>query len=663
MNGSAVMLEPRQESRTSPHQTTRLARAAAFCSSLTSKYPWHSFPILTCGLTLVVAFIVGAVYVTYLFEQRMQDTGATHFCCPNEVEQVFWYVNRSVIPCKDFFSYVCSNVISDASLVPEDRSLHSWRALITGHTAAGAGRTDIGRFVTAYYKSCMAIAAHKPSFMRSLASALVKVAWKEASVFKSKEAFTYMTTASVVYRLPSVVYISFDVLKQAMSVKVNLVCNMGTQDFDALAPVLDALSRTLNATTEEAVRRYALAFCSDLSAAGRTRKRYAMANESAVFDREVWNIDDVRAGLEGCGFSLRNVTSVDVQGVGEVRTFYSAFAANEDSEATAKTIAYLVWYSVFLGSGGFYRSFDGSAPSVFRVCMASLRFISEIQSAFSAAQFMSPEKDVEARKIFARVRNSVYADCQHYSLIDSEDSAACESFFKNMQIVSSADLAESLVPIPNATDTFGENLLRGRAYGFEVVKRRHSSYVSGKMSRYGYVDFSGDKWLQLSSIVYKYLSASSGEHNLRNYAFVGRLLAETLWYMVFTHANWSTRTLDKIGIFRRCFVSNHPSSNLPAAPIALTIATMGLASTLHALNVSDWYDPVVVGSMWRVSHAQFFYILTTYHKCPTKWDSRIAQTTNVSLQYLDDFANAFHCPKTDAFAKIRQCVLEVRRRR
>ncbi|KAL1479257.1 hypothetical protein MTO96_051997 [Rhipicephalus appendiculatus] len=631
MRGSSAGLEPQQGSRTSPQESRHGVRATTFGSFLTTVHERHPVPLLICGLTSVAVFILGAVYVTYLLEHRKQDTGAPSFCCPNEAGQMFWYVNSSVAPCRDFFSYVCSNIISDESLVPDDQKLYSWRALITGDTAAGARRGDTGRFVTAYYRSCMEIATQRPSFMRSLASALVKIAWKGAGAFKSREAFAYMATVSIVYKLPSVVYVSFDGLRAAMSVRMNLGCKEGMHDFDALAPVLDAFTGTLSATTEEAVRRYALEFCSHLSAAGRTRKWYVMANESVVFDREVWNIDDVRVGLEGCGYSLRNVTSVEVQGVGGVRTFYSAFAANEGIEAAAKTIAYLVWYSVFLGSREFYRSFDGTAPSVFKVCMASLRYIPELQSAFAAAQFMSREKDVEVRKIFARVRNS--------------------------------HLAENLVPIPNATDSFGENLLRGRAYGFDVVKWRHLSYAGGKISRYGYVDFSGHKWLQLFSVVYKYLSADPGEQHLPNYAFVGRVLAETLWYMVFTHSNWSARTLDKIGTFRRCFVRSHPRSNLPVAPFALTIATLGLASTVQTLNVSDWYDPVVVRSMLRVSPAQFFYVLTTFHKCPTYWDARIAQNINSSMLYLDDFANAFRCPKNEAFMKIRQCVLEVQRRR
>ncbi|KAH7947269.1 hypothetical protein HPB52_009010 [Rhipicephalus sanguineus] len=610
MKDSAARPEPQQESPTSPHELRHVARTAALCSFLTSKHPWHPFPILTCGLTVVVAFVVGAVYVTYLFEHRNRDMAETRFCCPNEVDLVVWYVNRSVIPCKDFFGYVCSNIVTDGRLMHDDQSMHLWQALITGHTAADvdARLGDTGRFVTAYYRSCMEIATRRPSLMRSFASALVKVAWNGTGVFKSREAFTYMITASVVYKLPSVVYVSFEVLKAAMSIRINLACNEGEQDFEALAPVLDALSATLNATatTVEAVRRYALKLCSDLPAASRARKRYATVNESAAFDREVWNIEDVRAGLQGCGFSLWNATSIEVQGVGEARTLYSALAANGDREAMAKTVAYLVWYSVVLGSGYFYRSYDGTAPSMFRVCTSSLHFISEIERTFAASQFTSPEKDVEVRKMFARLKNSVYAGLQRYSLIDDEDTERSESFFKSLQIVSYGELPESAVPIPNATESFGENLLRGRAYGFEVVRRRLSRVAGASVFRYGHVDFSGDKWLQLSSVMYRYLRVDSGEHDLPNYAFVGRILAEALWYMLVTHVSWSPRTVANIERFTRCFVQSLPGGNWPAAPFSLVITALGLASALHALNATDWYEPVVIRDAWRVSHAQFF---------------------------------------------------------
>ncbi|KAH6921910.1 hypothetical protein HPB50_006455 [Hyalomma asiaticum] len=546
-----------------------------------------------------------------------------------------------------------------------DQSAHSWRALITGHTAAGRRGSDAARFVTSYYKSCMEIATSRPSFVRSLASALVKIAWKSAEVFKSGEAFAYMVTASVVYKLPSVVHVSLNVLRATMYLKINLACKKGTQDFDALAPVLDALSANLNVTTTaDALRQYALNLCSRLRASRRRRRWYAMANESIAFDRQVWNIDDVMAGLDGCGFSLYNATTVEVQGSGEIRKLYSAFAANEDREATAKTVAYLVWRSVVSGSVDFYRSYDGTAPSVYTVCMASLHFISEIHHTFAAAQFTSPEKDVEAQRIFARVKNSVYADCQRYSLIDARDSELSESFFKNLQVVAYGELAESAVPLPSAADNFGENLLRGRAYGFEVVKRRQLGLAGATVSRYGHVEFSGDKWLRLSSVVYRYVSADSSERSsLPSYAYVGRIMAETLWYVLLTHVSWSRRTVANMDNFKRCFLQSYPGSDRPSAPFSLTIATLGLVSTLNALNVTDWYTLVTVGDRWRVSTAQFFYVLATFYKCPPSGTPGLLRTIKASLRYVDDFADAFHCPKSGALTKTRQCVLKLRRQR
>ncbi|KAL1486738.1 hypothetical protein MTO96_031274 [Rhipicephalus appendiculatus] len=627
----AARPEPQQESPTSTHEPRHVERAAALRSFLTSKHPWHPFPALTCGLTVVVAFVVGAVYVTYLFERRNRDPGRPRFCCPNEADLVVWYVNRSVLPCKDFFAYVCSNVITEGLLMHDEQSMYSWRALITGHTAADARRGDAGRFVTAYYRSCMEIATRRPSFMRSLANALVKIAWKGADPFRSREAFAYMVTASVVYKLPSVVYVSFDVLRATMSIRMSPVCSKEQQDSEALAPVLDALSGTLNATASTAEVR-------------KVRTRV------------------VQRLVRGWSRTKVNTTSIEVRGVGAVRTLYSAFAANEGREAAAKTVAYLVWYSVVLGSREFYGFYDGTAPSVFRVCGYSLFDISEMQSAFAAAQFTSPEKDVEARRIFARLKNSVYAGCQRYSLIGDEDSERFASFFENLQIVPYAELAESAVPVPNATEDFGENLLRGRAYGFEVVKRRQLRVAGAQLSRYGHVDFSGDKWLQLSSIVYRHLSVDSGERNLPNYAFVGRVLAEALWFKLLTHVHWSPKTVASMERFKRCFVQSEPGGNWHAAPFSLVVAALGLGSTLHALNVTDWYEPVVVRET-RVSHAQFFYILTTFYKCPVYWAPRVAQSINASLQYVGDFANAFHCPKSEALSRTDQCVLERQRRR
>ncbi|KAH8029777.1 hypothetical protein HPB51_004782 [Rhipicephalus microplus] len=133
---------PQQENPDVPNASEHAGRAAALLGFLASKHPWHPYPALTCGLTAVVTFVVGAVYVAYLFGRRNRDTGEPRFCCPNEADLVVWYVNRSVVPCKDFFAYVCSNVIADGLQLQVEQSMYSWRALITGHIAADARRGD-----------------------------------------------------------------------------------------------------------------------------------------------------------------------------------------------------------------------------------------------------------------------------------------------------------------------------------------------------------------------------------------------------------------------------------------------------------------------------------------------------------------------------------------
>ncbi|KAH7974623.1 hypothetical protein HPB49_017480 [Dermacentor silvarum] len=653
-----------QDVRPSPHQSRYTTMASAFRGLLTSKRPWHYFSFLACALTAVVAFFAGTVYVTYLLEHRNDDMADARFCCPDEAAQMAWYVNASVKPCSDFFAYVCSNVISDGHWIHDDETMQHWGSLITGHTTAGMRGADAAKFVAAYYRSCMEVVPRRPDFLHSLASAMVKVAWKGAGAFKSREAFAYMVAVSAVYELPSVVYVSYKLQTSETVLKISRVCKTRKQDSDAIAPVVDALRETFNATTtEEAVAQFILEVCNKFPAGRRiTKKKYTTTNKIGAFSQEVWDVDDVEAGLGRWGFSLRNATSIEVQGVREIRTLYESFAAGEDRDATAKTVAYLVWYSVATGSREFYTSYDGTAPSVHRVCVDSLYFISELHQAFAVALFTSRDKDVEARKIFARVKNAVYTDCQSYMLIDAEDSQRFQGLFEELQIVAYTETGESAVPIPKGTESFGENVLRGRAYGFEVVKRQLASQTGGTLYHYGEVEFPSEKWLRLSSIIYKDLSPGSGERSLPHYSMVGALLADALWYMVLELVKWSSRTRASIKALKRCFAQSYPGGNDPRAAYSLAIRTLSLMSTLKALNMTDWYGSKVATNTWRVSHAQFFYILTIFYTCPRSSNPTLAQAVNASLQYVEDFANAFHCPKSDALMKSRRCFLELQRR-
>ncbi|KAH8029776.1 hypothetical protein HPB51_004781 [Rhipicephalus microplus] len=305
-----------------------------------------------------------------------------------------------------------------------------------------------------------------------------------------------------------------------MSIRMKRVCSKEQQDFETLAT---------------STRRY--------------------LGDSQRYDDDGRSCVQIRTRIVQLHFRSWSCTKREVQGVGEIRALYSAFAANEDSEATAKTVAYLVWYSVVLGSRDFYQFYDGTAPSVYRVCGSSLFYISEIQDAFSAAQFTSPEKDVRGPKNLRspqelRLRGlpAILIDWRRgLGVVQEFHSRTCKFF-------PTQNRTESAVPIPTATADFGENLLRGRAYGFDVVKRRQLRVAGEQLSRYGHVNFSGDKWLQLSSVAYRYISVDYDERYLPNYAFVGRILAEALWFKLLTHVHWSPSTAAIMERFKRCFV-------------------------------------------------------------------------------------------------------------
>ncbi|KAK8762117.1 hypothetical protein V5799_026617 [Amblyomma americanum] len=220
-----------------------------------------------------------------------------------------------------------------------------------------------------------------------------------------------------------------------------------------------------------------------------------------------------------------------------------------------------------MGKGGHFLT------SYYRTCVETLRhtevFLRSLASAIARRSWKSmealntktalvfiftasvnPDKDAQARTLFTTVKRVVHADCQSSRLFDAHDSERLQSFFNNLVLVTPIEASQISVTVPNTTIEFGEGLLRARLHDFDVAKLCEETLTNTQGTEYHDILFLGDKQLLVSSSVYEFNNASSGNHELANKALLGRLLAESLWYMALTGIQWSAETRTHIDRFK-----------------------------------------------------------------------------------------------------------------
>ncbi|KAH7948368.1 hypothetical protein HPB52_020949 [Rhipicephalus sanguineus] len=195
----------------------------------------------------VVSIIVIAVAVVVLsaiaqmgrrgpLEQEVTAEGGGPFCCPEDMRETLRYINTSANPCRDFFAYVCSGVIS-YRLWPEDNTKAEFeRMVFTGVMPPGVPRSPAGEFLIAYHRSCLESIVRR-NISSELAVALVR---REQGVLKNmdaKKAFIYAATATLKYRLNPAFYVLQQFNNPTVKVGTALICN-NSHALDALKAVM-----------------------------------------------------------------------------------------------------------------------------------------------------------------------------------------------------------------------------------------------------------------------------------------------------------------------------------------------------------------------------------------------------------------------------------------
>ncbi|KAK8771769.1 hypothetical protein V5799_024990 [Amblyomma americanum] len=619
---------------------------------------------ILCGLAAAAAVTFAAISTALYFAVRRQRlespsrTSGRPFCCPGEAEEMYRYINTTLNPCTDFFGFACSKVIALKLWKQTSVSAELVQAMITGVMPKGLKMGDAGAFLTAYYSSCVNTVSRQDFFLSTLARALVRRTEMLLKKPYSRNAFVYITAVSLQYNLPSVIDVTFSPIRSELFLKDFTICTANDMSAIAMVAAVNALKAATSATrTVKSEVKFVRWMCEQLEALSWKNATYDNSKELATFDREVWNVGDLEAGLSAVGYTMQNVSAIHVQGVHEIRLIHDLLSAEWQNLTARHMSAYLLWHSVVYGAEEFDTSHGASAQSLFDVCEKSVSRVPLVWNRFMVETLTSLDKDKEARTIFANVKDAVLSDCRASLLFEGEDAVRLEAFFKELKLVTPIEANEKSALFPQPALDFAENLLQSCAYNFEATKRLQWGSFTGNEEYYRHLAFVKSRYCILSATYYGFILPGSPNSQIPNTALLGRLLAEGLWHMVMYGIHWSSKTTENIVRLESCFVENYMSEeDERTVPIAFVTA-LALSSILNAFSWADWHTEKPAWSLWTLSHAQFFYTFDAYHRCPGESSPENARAFNAPLMYVEDFANAFDCSPDAAMAKAGRCPL------
>ncbi|KAH7951119.1 hypothetical protein HPB52_004834 [Rhipicephalus sanguineus] len=346
--------------------------------------------------------------------------------------------------------------------------------------------------------------------------------------------------------------------------------------------------------------------------------------------------------MNALGFALKNSTLLNVEGVGEIRLLYDVFLNDTHRDVKA---AYLLWHLVASGVEEFSVTEGQFSPQAYETCSQSAFRLRELWELFKAEIFTTPDKDAVAENIFALITDTVHKQFKEMPLVEVEDFEERERFFENVKLLTPMAQSRASVPVPNATQDFAQNLLRGRRFNIAVYAARSLKLGVQRAAKYRDLFLLGGRYILLSPSVYDFIRKASPNSVLPNMAILGQLLAESLWGMALFYANWKPNTKTNILSFGTCFFERYLNNANISHKYQVLYTSLGMSTVVSALNRSDWHVMHNAWSLWRLSHAQFFYIFNSHYRCPNNPSVHTNLEIEVPLMYVQDFAEAFSCPK------------------
>ncbi|KAH7938196.1 hypothetical protein HPB49_021502 [Dermacentor silvarum] len=616
----------------------------------------------TCVIIFVVAVAVvvisAFVHISQRWPAQQEVAGerGSPFCCREELLESLRYINTSLNPCRDFFAYVCSSVIK-LHIWPEANNEATFeRIVFTGVMPPGAPRSKAGEFLVAYHRSCLETVSRE-SIASALAGALVR---KQREVLKNmdvRKAFIYATAATVKYKLRTAFYVLKLFNEQNASVGTALICSSDdSYSRDALTASVDAVNSVLRlAVTAQRTLELKANICSVYRANREGIVAYTAANLSD-FEGDVWNLEDVEAGLAANGLSLSTALLFTVNQSRTIRAILDVFSSERNDGSTGAT--YLLWHSVLRGIVMFKTSSDGPPQRVFEVCKREITDLRQLGRLFQTNIFTSRERDAQFRVIFDAVKDAVRADLQSSRLVEADDVARLERFFRDIALITPSEVVDTGSAVPVMSPNFASDLLESREFEFKAGKAFFAHFDEKYLFRFAHLDIAGNHSVYISINLYYYIRTGGANVELSNMAVVGRILAEALWFMVFRTVTWTSQTTTNILHLKECYDSYYWNSTAyDAYGIPPFFTALGLSSVLNAFYRPQWLTLKPAWGWGRMSHAQLFYILATYARCPKSSTPRDVSSINGPLTYIRDFADAFQCRSDAPMAKRHRCSL------
>ncbi|KAH9372637.1 hypothetical protein HPB48_007833 [Haemaphysalis longicornis] len=607
-----------------PIPPTRNSIFTAFKDILTTDGARWGQICTACAMVFVTALFAAIVgFGVYISKQRSnRDFTSTPFCCHEEAEEMYRYVNERVDPCKDFFAYVCTNRTRGSS----EFSMRWWnKVVVTGVPPEGTHMSNAGLFLNAYHKSCLETLSHHEQFFTDLAVSIAETMRQLLLTPNTRNAMAYCITMSRQFNLSSVIETFFYQPSAILHFPVHLWCSSNPLSELALKGAALALRNILSMkATEEGAIQIKQRLCT----------RYPTGNIQFndiqsfqdIFFNDVWSVNELKDGFQMFGYQVTNATKLLTVGLSGIRAIHDIFSAPPNEALDALKAVILLWKSVESGQIQFDVKPSMTSSLVFQSCEKSLNFIQELRDLLIVQLLIPPNIEVKATAIFTAIRRTVYEDCRSSTLFAPEDHSRLETFLRGISLLTPSESEKSPVEVPVPTGRFASDLLQARAYTFAATQKQIAD-VGIQFTPYkSAVYFRSPQLLYLSPELYtRSVTGTSFRSDLVSMTVLGRLMAESLWYLVLSDDTWGSKTVANIERLLDCFVSNYTTydqgrktgnriNERRHESRALAADALGLASIARALSEPEWRISKLTWSLWHLSHGQLFYILTTFYR-------------------------------------------------
>lgn len=585
--------------------------------------------------TMMAVCVACLLCLALLLRIKNARSRGTAFCCPDQVELLAGAINRSLDPCRDFHSYVCSN-FERLSLAPylskQNHFLYEVRQ---------GDRVDSSRakhILWQYDQSCLNSIRPLKTLASDLAAGIIEELGVTAQMNR-KEMAHFLLRTNLVYDIDNVITVAVSRSFSRVH-STNFILTSCQPCVKATASVFN--SRLATNVTYDDIIAYALSVeVNDY--------RSRPANKSVLMDlfpdvsQDAWNKIQEEARKP-----LRDDIPILLSNVTILRTLLISLA-NPDNQPAS--IAFMVANAVF------YVATDIRLPdsisneaklydAIHEACFQYLKSQRYLLQLFYAAELTNATRDDHVREIYGLVTTAVSSAAASGDLFSKTDQALVKPALQKLTLILLSNFSSSGVQLPNMTNEFGRNYIRALTYeasaGRENIRRHLPRYLSEFSDRMLY-----DGLFYVSSTYYAASDFENPQKLVVNMAILGIRMAEAMWRHLLTNRNWSVETSSKIQNLFRCYNSS------AGTDVALT--TLAIGSVLNVTDRTHWNEKRQAQNTWMLSTGELFYLWHTYGLCTPTYSTAEADRVNIPMRQIEDFRTTFGCAAGSPMAEKTTC--------